>query len=34
KGHLKKIRAVQKVIAELSQVQIPDLGNFPDGDPA
>jgi len=28
KRHLKKIRAVEKVIAELSQVQIPDLGEF------
>lgn len=29
KRHLKKIRAVEKVIAQLSQVQIPDLGEFP-----
>jgi len=28
KRHLKKIRAVEKIIAELSQVQIPDLGEF------
>jgi hypothetical protein len=28
KRHLKKIRAVEKVIADLSQMQIPDMGEF------
>lgn len=34
KRHLKKIREAEKVIASLSQFQIPDLGEFPDGEPA
>lgn len=32
KRHLKKIREAEKVIRELSQIAIPDLGEFPDED--
>jgi hypothetical protein len=34
KRHLKKIREVEKVIRELSQLSLPDMGDFPSGDVA
>nr|ELR5038688.1 hypothetical protein [Providencia stuartii]ELR5082948.1 hypothetical protein [Providencia stuartii] len=32
KRHLKKIREVEKAIAELSQIALPDMGDFPNGE--
>jgi hypothetical protein len=32
KRHLKKIRKAKKAIKELSQLTLPDMGEFPDGE--
>lgn len=34
KRHLKKIREAEKMLIELSQVCLPDMGDFPEGEPA